>query len=472
MTTTLTRPAAAPSATPSLSNVALGTLLLGAFLSIADFFIVNVAPGDIRSTLSASTGTLEMVVTGYGVTYALLLVGGGRLGDAFGRRRMFMSGMAAFTVASLLCGLAPTAGALVAMRILQGGSAAMMVPQVLATVQATTTGAHRLRALGWFGATAGLAAVVGQVVGGYLVSADLAGTGWRPIFLVNIPIGIAGLLLAARVVPDTRSDNPARHDWGGTGLLALALLTLLVPLMEGRSYDWPLWSWVSLAVSPFAFLAFIRHERGLELRGGVPLVPPSLVRVPSMARGLLIGLPFFAGFGGFMFVYTVMAQTGLGLEAVETGLVIAPMAVAFLAASLVTPRLVVRLDRSIITLGALLQAVGLGLTAWVVAGAWPDVNLGLLAITMTVAGLGQGLVASPLFGVILSHVPPASAGAGSGVLATTQQTALALGVATLGNLFLGFHDQGRGFAVVLSIQIVVALGIALMSRALPRRSID
>jgi len=472
------RSAPPPKAGPTiLTNLALTTLLLGAFLSIADFFIVNVALTDIQARLHPSTATLEMVVTGYGVPYALLLVAGGRLGDAFGRKTMFMTGMTAFTIASVACGLAPTAGVLVATRVVQGASAAMMVPQVLASIQATTTGERRLRALGWFGATAGLAAVVGQVVGGWLVSADLGGSGWRPIFLVNLPIGLLGLVLAQRSVPNTRSDNPARHDWAGTALLGIALLALLVPLMEGRVLGWPTWTWVLLAVAPVALVAFVAVERGIEQRGGVPLVPPSLVAVPSMARGLLMVVPFFGGFGAFMFCYTVTAQVGLGLEAVETGLLIAPMAVTFLVASLVTPRLVARFDRSVMTFGALLQVAGLAWTALVISGQWPDVSLVSLAAAMCVAGLGQGLVASPLFGVVLSHVPPMSAGAGSGVLATTQQTALALGVATLGNLFLQLSpnpraDMGNAFATVLVIQLAVGVLVAVLTRTLPRRSVD
>src|SRR4051794_29620026 len=281
-----------------IGTAALLVVLAGAFLAMADFFIVNVALADIATSLAASEATLELVVAGYGVTYALLLVVGGRLGDALGRKRLFLTGLAAFTVTSLLCGLAPSAGALVAARVLQGASAALLVPQVLATIQATTTGPHRLRAMAFFGATGGVAAVVGQLVGGYLVDADLAGQGWRPIFLVNVPIGLVAFALALRLVPDSRSLRAARVDVPGTALLGAAVLALLVPLSEGRALGWPTWSWVLLATSP-VFLAGLvavglRHER----HGRLPLVPPSLVRVPSMRLGLLLAVPFFIGFGG------------------------------------------------------------------------------------------------------------------------------------------------------------------------------
>ncbi len=245
-------PAAVPTALPAappvgtaLSPIALAAALLGVLLAMIDFFIVNVALPSMATDLSASTDVLELVVSGYATAYAVLLVVGGRLGDAFGRRRLFLAGMAAFTLTSLLCGLAPTAPALVAARVLQGAAAALLVPQTLATIQATGTPASRARAVGWFGATGGIAAVVGQVLGGVLVSADLGGSQWRPIFLVNVPIGLAGLWLARTRLPETRSPLPTRPDVAGTVLLAAAVVSVLLPLTEGRAAGWPLWSLVT-----------------------------------------------------------------------------------------------------------------------------------------------------------------------------------------------------------------------------------
>ncbi len=457
-----------------LSALGLLILLSGAFLSITDFFIVNVALPDIDSSFGTSPAVLEMVITGYGVGYALLLVVGGRLGDAVGRQRMFIGGMAAFTVMSLACGLAPTVETLIGARVLQGISAAMMVPQVMATIQATTTGERRARALGWFGATAGLAAVVGQVVGGLLVSADIAGTGWRPIFLVNVPIGLVAIVVAARLLPDTRSPAPAHADVLGTVLLTAFVICLLVPLMEGRTLHWPAWLVTMLAVSAVGLVGFVLAERQVERNGGIPLVPPSLVRMPSMARGLGIAVPFFAGFGAFMFVYSVALQQGLGNSAVVSGLTIAPMAVAFLIASMCTARLAARYGRNVLTVGALVQAVGLLASADLLVRSWPNVSLPRLAVLLAVAGVGQGLVLSPLFGVILSHVPLNEAGVGSGVLVTTQQISLALGVAALGNLFLSLSaghgiSMGAAFAIVLAIQAGIALVVSGLTQTLPKR---
>ena len=276
---------ALPAQTAALTTPGLVTVLIGAFLPMTDFFIVNVALPTIDRDLHASAGMLQLVVAGYAIGYALLLVVGGRLGDAVGRKRLFLIGMAAFTVTSLACGIAPGIGVLVAARVLQGAASAMMLPQVLSTIQATTSGQARARALGCYGATGGIASVAGQLLGGLLVSADIGGLGWRPIFLVNVPIGIVGLAMTVRLVPDTRSEDPAPVDVRGTLLLGVATLSLLIPLTEGRSLGWPPWTFVLLIAAPVAAVAFVRAEQALEDRGGVPLVPVSLLRVPEHAPG-------------------------------------------------------------------------------------------------------------------------------------------------------------------------------------------
>jgi EmrB/QacA subfamily drug resistance transporter len=456
-----------------LSRLGLATVLLGAFLSIADFFIVNVALPTIDADLRPSPATLQLVVAGYGVPYALLLVLGGRLGDLFGRRRLFMLGMASFTVFSLLCGLAPTAGALVAFRALQGASAAFMVPQVLATIQAARVGQARVKAIGLYGATAGVAAAVGQLAGGALISADLAGTEWRLIFLVNVPIGIVGLFLAWRAVPVTHSNEPHRIDVPGTLLLAATLLALLVPLTEGRTLGWPAWSIAMLAAVVPLGAAFALVERRLERTGHHPIVPPSMLRLPGMHRGLLIAVPFFTGFSAFMFVSALTFQQGAHLSPFQSGLALLPMAVSFLLASLLTARMVARFGPTVLTVGALIQAVGLTGLAFTLWQTWPTVDPVSMAPAMIVAGIGQAFVLSPLFGFILAGVPAERAGVGSGILTTTQQSALALGVATLGSMFLslsapdsiGFRDA---FVAVLAAQVAIALVVAIASRTMPR----
>jgi MFS family permease len=452
---------------PTLSPAGVAVLLLGAFLPIVDFFVVNVALPTINATLHASAPALELVVAGYGTVYAALLIVGGRLGDALGRRRMFVTGLAGFTVTSLLCGLAPSIGALIGFRLAQAATAALIVPQVLATFQAALDGPRRAKALGLYGATAGVASVVGQVVGGLLVTADIAGTEWRPIFLVNVPIGLFSLAVVFRHVPATKSDNPASVDLLGTVLFAATLTTLLVPLTEGRTVGWALWTWLVLALAPVLGAATYLVERRTERRGGAPLLPPSLLRVRSMRRGLTLGLPFFLSFGGFMFVFALTVQDGLHADALHSGLAIAPFALAFLIGSLLTPRAIERFGRAALGWGSLIQTAGLATLAWTVATDWPHVPLLSMTPGLLVAGFGQAFVFGSLFRLVLADVPPHLAGIGGGVLVTLQQSGLALGVATLGTLYLGIGGGGTGFATILAIQCAIALVMVVGSRTMP-----
>ncbi|MFF9601157.1 MFS transporter [Streptomyces sp. NPDC014684] len=474
MTETVTTPAVRvrAAAPPALSGPGLFTVLLAAALPLVDFFIVNVALPAIGADLAAGEAVLELVVAGYGVAYAVLLVLGGRLGDLFGRRRLFLGGMAAFGLTSLACGLAPGAWGLVAARVAQGASAAAMLPQVLATIQAATSGTRRAKAMSLYGATAGLSMVAGQILGGVLVAADIAGSGWRAIFLVNVPVVVLGLVLAVRHVPETRSKRPEPVDGPGTVLLAVSLLTLLVPLTEGRAAGWPLWTWLSLAAFPFAAAGFYAVERRADRRGRTPLVPPSLFALASLRRGLVLMLPFSVGFSGFMFVIALALQRGAGLGPVPAGLALAPMAVAFLFVSLAGPRLIARYGTRVVTAGSVLQGVGMLLIVLAVRRDWPHLDVGTLLPGAAVAGAGQALQLPNLLRIVMSEVPPARAGVGSGVMVTTQQSAFALGVATLGTLFLTLvPHQGMRDALVITLLVQLA-GIVLtglLSLRLPRR---
>lgn len=472
MTTETTTPRLSrPAAPPELGGLGLFTVLLAAALPLIDFFIVNVALPTIATDLSASESVLELVVAGYGLAYAVLLVLGGRLGDLFGRRRLFLGGMAAFGLTSLACGLAPSAWALVAARVAQGAASAAMLPQVLATIQSSTSGSRRARAMGLYGATAGLAMVAGQILGGVLVAADIAGTSWRAAFLVNVPVVLVGLLLAARAVPETRSPRPEPVDGPGTVLLAAALLALLAPLTEGRAAGWPLWTWLSLAAFPFLAWAFFAVERRADRRGRTPLVPPSLFALVSLRRGLILILPFTMGFSGFMFVIAVALQEGSGRSPVQAGLALVPLAVTFLFTSIAGPRLIARWGTRVVTAGALIQGAGLVLIILAARYSWPDLGLVALLPGGAVAGIGQALQLPVVLRLVLSEVPPARAGVGSGVMVTTQQSALALGVATLGTLFLALVP-GLGMRDALVTTLLVQLaGVALtgvLSLRLPR----
>jgi EmrB/QacA subfamily drug resistance transporter len=476
-TTTSSRHAGAPTLSPhataragGLHPVGVFILLAGAFLPIMDFFITNVALPSIDASLHASASSLELVIAGYGVAYATLLVLGGRLGDRFGRRRIFIGALVGFVLASLACGVAPTVGALIAARIVQGATAALLIPQVLATFHHVLEGERKSRAVALYGATSGIAAVVGQLVGGLLVSADIAGTSWRPIFLVNVPIGVVVLLVAARIVPDTRSDHPVGIDLPGTVLFAATLTALLVPLTEGHSLGWPWWTWLMLAVAVVLGVATYVVERRTERRGEVPLLPPSLLRLPSMSRGLIMVFAFSIGFGAFMFVFALTIQNGLHVDALHSGLAILPMALFFFAGSLVAPRLITRFGRAALSAGAVVQLAGLVFLVTILLENWPHVSLWAMALPLALVGAGQSMLFAGLFRSVLADVPTHLAGIGSGVLITLQQSGLALGVATLGTLYLVLapHSVVHAFAGVEYVQMGIVALLAVAAAALPR----
>jgi MFS family permease len=445
-------------------------LLAGAFMPIMDFFITNVALPSINATLHASAAELELVIAAYGVAYAALLVLGGRLGDRYGRRGVFLTALVGFVIASLACGLAPNAGFLIGARIVQGATAALLIPQVLATFHHTLEGERKARALALYGATSGIAAVVGQLVGGLLVSADIAGSTWRPIFLVNVPVGLLVLVIAARIVPGTRSPHPLGVDVPGTVLFAATLTALLVPLTEGHSLGWPWWTWLLIALAVVLGIVTYRVEARAEARGEVPLLPPSLLKLPSMSRGLLMVLIFSMGFGAFMFVFALTVQDGLRNDALRGGLAIVPMALLFLAGSLFAPKLIGRFGRAALTGGAIVQLAGLAVLVSIIVSSWPNVSLLSMATPLALVGAGQSMLFAGLFRSVLADVPTHLGGIGSGALITLQQSGLALGVATLGTLFLSLAPRSypHAFSAVESIQMAIVILLAIGAAALPK----
>jgi MFS family permease len=346
----------------------------------------------------------------------------------------------------------------------------MSQPQVLATFQATLDGPKRARAIGLYAAVGGLGASIGQLLGGVLVTADIAGLSWRPIFLVNVPVGAAVLLLTRRHVPVTRSPHPAGVDLPGTTLLGVTIVALLIPLTEGRALHWPLWTWLLLIAAPVAAAATVLVERRTERSGRTPLIPPSLVGLRSMRRGLAMAVPFFMGFGAYMFVFALTVQDGLHESALQSGVAITPMAVAFFAGSLLAPRLLARFGRYTVSAGVALQAVGLVWLIDVVRSDWPHVSALAMAPGLIVAGFGQALAVVGLFRIVLADVPHRLAGIGSGVLVTMQQGALALGVASLGSLFVSLAASSgmrHAFTVVVGIQVLIAIVVSVGALRLP-----
>jgi len=451
---------------------ALPVVLAGTFMVVLDFFIVNVAMPAMQADLHASTGAIEWVLAGYGLTFATLLITAGRLGDGFGRRRMFAVGLALFTVASAACGLAWSPGALVAARLVQGVAAALLSPQVLSIIGVAYEGPDRVRALSVYGIVLGLAAVGGQLVGGVLVQADVAGLGWRSCFLINVPIGVVALALAPRLVPESRAERSSGIDVTGTVLVTVGLTAVVLPLVEGRQHGWPLWTALSLAAAPVALGAFAAHQHRLARRGGAPLLDPALFRERAFSAGLLTQLVFWAGQASFFLVLALYLQLGRGLDALQAGLVFTILAAAYLGASLEAPGLTARLGRRLPAMGALALATGHAVMLATVAEVGTGGSVAALVPALLLVGTGMGLVITPLTSTVLASLEPQRAGAAAGALATMQQVGNAIGVAVTGVLFFGALDGGYAHAFELSLAqlAVLCAAVVALTRLLPRRA--
>ncbi|TDD02504.1 MFS transporter [Nonomuraea deserti] len=437
-----------------------------------DFFVVNVAAPSFERDLHAGPAALELIVAGYAFTYAAGMITGGRLGDRYGYRRVFVWGVAAFTVASLLAGIAQTPAQLVAARLLQGLAGAAMVPQVLATISAVYPPGERARAIGWYGATGGLGSIAGQVLGGLLLTADVLGLGWRAVFLINLPVGLVVVPLAWRLLPEVETARRSRLDVPGAAGLAAGVALLLVPLGLGNSLGWPLWTWACMVASVPVFVLTWRWLRAIGARGGQPVLDLALLRVHSYLAGVGSIVAFMAYFASFMFTLTLLLQTGLGLTAFQAGLAFAPMGAMFTLTSLLGVRLVRRRGLIVVIAGGLVVALGLGLLLVAVGQGLPYVLVALMLV-----GAGNGLVLPQLIGAALVEVEPHQAGIGSGVLSTAQQFAGAGGVAVIGAVFFAVAEGGGhvtamrwSAAVDLALVLVVIASVAYNRRRAIRRA--
>ncbi|WP_306214435.1 MFS transporter [Actinoplanes sp. RD1] len=422
----------------SRRTLALVVVLLAAFMDLLDSTIVNVALPPVQWDLGASFAQVQWVVAAYLLGFAVLLITGGRLGDIAGRKRMFLIGVAGFTAASALCGVAGTAGQLIAFRALQGAGAALMVPQVLAIVTTMFPPAQRGAALGAFGALAGLATVGGPVLGAVLTDADLFGWGWRSIFVINVPVGVLAFAAALVVVRESRSPRALRLDPSGVALLTAALLLLLVPLVQGRELGWPGWTFASMALAAAVFAVLIRGQLRRTAAGRSPLIVMTLFRSRSFGAGLAANLVFFVLVTGYFLIFTLYLQAGLGYSVLKAGLTGIPWSFGTsFAAAVSATVLVPRLGRRVLVLGAVLLGAGLVgiIVTTQVAGAavtpWQ-----LLPATLA-GGLGMGMIVAPILDFILSDVPAGDAGSGSGLVNAMQQVGGAIGVAVLGVVFFG-----------------------------------
>jgi EmrB/QacA subfamily drug resistance transporter len=422
----------------------LAILLLAAFMNLLDVSIVNIAIPSIQRNLHASYADVQWALAAYTLAYALLLITSGRLGDTYGRKRLFLIGVAGFTVMSALCGAAQSPGMLIACRAVQGAMGAIMVPQVLAVIQVMFPPAERIKALAGFGVTAGLGTVSGPLLGGLLIQHNLFGLDWRPIFLINVPVGILAVAASAVLVRESRAPRPPRLDPVGVVLVSAALLLLLYPLVQGRQLGWPAWTFASMAAAGPVFAAFIGYERIKQRRDGSPLVQLSLFRDRGFSVGMGIALAFFLGIASFGLVLTLFLQLGLGFTPLHAGLTFLPFSAGVLVSSGAAARLAPRFGRGVTMAGALIIAGAMASLIEIVHHYGATVTTWDLVPSLAAAGLGLGAVIAPLADVVLSRVPVQEAGSASGVFNTGLQLGNSIGIALIGVIFFGLLGSQAG----------------------------
>lgn len=449
--------------------LAFAVILSATLLGVLDFLIVNLALPSIKKTIGATDAQVQLTVAVYGLAFAVCLITGGRLGDIYGRRRIFQIGMASFTFASALCGFAQTPAQLVGFRVIQGAFAALMSPQVLATIQVTFAGAERDKATGYVGATVGVGSFLGNVLGGWMVSANLWGLEWRPIFFVNVPIGIVAIIASIYLVRESKSARAQKLDIVGALISGAALFALIFPIAEGREHGWPWWCFALLAAAVFIGYWFLGWEKIVAQKGGSPLVSLDLFHNAAYARGLGAILLLFCGLSSFSFVMGQFLQRGLGMTPEEAGIVFGALSLSFLISSLGAVKLVGRFGPRVLLTGlSVLQAGQVVMIA--MALIWRGhLNGFWLMPVFFVYGLGQGVAVPQIIRQTMNSIGGADAGAASGVLSTVQQIAFSLGVSVIGGVFFGLANKSGtpdAFAFGLAVAFAINFVFVMVARVL------
>ncbi|WP_067722321.1 MFS transporter [Nocardia yamanashiensis] len=422
--------------------IAFAVVLAAGFMDLLDVTIVNVAVPSIQNDLQAQYSQIEWIIAAYVLSFAAVLITGGRLGDIYGRKRLFLLGMAGFTLASAACGLATDPAMLIGSRFVQGAMAGLMVPQILAIIRVTFPKHERAKAIAIYSGVGGSASAVGLSLGGLLVQWDLFGLGWRPIFLVNIPVGIAALIAASIVMRDSRSAHAPKLDIVGMVLAVSGVLLLVYPLTEGRRLDWPAWTFVMIAAAFAVFAAFLAYERRRARTTGSPLIDLELFRSRPFTVGLSAWLLFWIAFGGFFLIWTLFMQAGLGWSPMRAGLTSVFFAVgAGIGAGVSVSALAPKFGKWVLMIGTLITAAGFGLYGWMAMRYTSDFASWQMVLPLVVTGVGFGIVVAPTIDMLLGQIPDREAGSASGLLNTGQQLGMALGVALVGILFFTQLDQ-------------------------------
>jgi EmrB/QacA subfamily drug resistance transporter len=417
--------------------LALGAILVAAFMDLLDAGIVFLALPSIQQDLHAGYAALQWVAAGYTLAFALVLITAGRLGDILGRKRLFLVGVAGFTVASLACAVAQSPAMLVASRVLQGAMAATMIPQILSIIQANFPVSERAAAFGLYGAIGGMANVAGPPVAGLLLQSNPLGLGWRSIFLINLPIGVATLAAAAVLVRESRAPRALRLDPVGVGILTVGLLLVLYPLVQGRELGWPAWTFAAMVAAVPVLAVFVGWERRKTRVDGSPLVALGLFRQRPFVAGLGVNLALLAGIASFFLVLVFYLRVGLGFSAIKTALVALPWPVGIAVAAGISARFAATAGRRLLASGSLLVAVAMVALVLAIDRYGIGIHGWQLIPLLALGGIGTGLVFPPLIDTVLAGVPPEDAGSASGVLNTAQQLGSAVGVAVIGVIFFG-----------------------------------
>ncbi|SNT62709.1 drug resistance transporter, EmrB/QacA subfamily [Streptosporangium subroseum] len=433
---------------------ALFVILAAEVMDLLDAMVTNIAAPTIRAELGGTAAVIQWLGAAYTLSMAVGLITGGRLGDIYGRKRMFLIGAAGFTVGSLLCAVAQSPELLVGARVVQGLFGAVMLPQGLGMIKEMFPPKEMGAAFGLFGPVMGLSSVGGPILAGWLIDADFFGTDWRMIFLINLPLGLAAIVAGLRYLPESRSPHPLKLDFGGVLLASLAGLLLVFPLVQGRESDWPAWSFVMMGASVVVFAIFGWFESRRSRAGGDPLVVPSLFRKRAFTGGLLTGLVFFSSMSGFALVFNLYTQVGLGYSTLKAGLVMIPwslgMVVGFGLAQMVQ-----RFGRKVLQGGVLVMALGTLGVLLTVTLAGMDVTPWQFVPALTVTGIGMGLLMAPFFNIVLAGVEQHESGSASGTLTAVQQLGGAFGVALLGTVFFDQLGIGANPDVIGATRIVL-----------------
>ena len=423
-------------------TIALVIVALAFVMDLLDTTIVNIAIPSIQTELGASYAAIQWITAGYALAFATLLITGGRLGDVVGYKKLFVGGIAGFTITSFLCGITPNIEVLIAGRLLQGAAAAMMVPQVMSLMQVMYKPKERGAVMGLFGALGGLSASLGPIIGGFLIHWNIAGLDWRPIFLINVPVGIFALVMGLRYLPGGKSPHPLKLDIIGTILIIISLGMLVFPLIEGRELGWPTWIFWILAGSIPVFALFWKWQLKKFTIDKSPLIIPSLFKTYSYAVGLFANVIFQLVMIGFFFTFTLTLQIGLGFDVIKAALTGLPVAIGIgVSIGVIGPKLTAIIGRYTMTIGAVIMAIGLAVTAWVLQEGGMDTNPWALAPALLVIGIGMGMVMGLVFSIALKDVDKKHAGSASGTLNAGQQVGGAIGVALVGVIFFGALNQ-------------------------------